>query len=56
VGRFPRHFVPGYDRLVPPGQDVLLGGIRILLLVALANRAGSFAPQIVLVLVLVLEL
>ncbi len=19
-GRFPRHFVPGYDRLVPPGQ------------------------------------
>ena len=19
-GRFPRHFVPGYDRIVPPGQ------------------------------------
>jgi hypothetical protein len=25
----PRHFVPGYDRVVPPGQDVLFTGILI---------------------------
>jgi hypothetical protein len=25
-GRFSRHFVPGYDRVVPPGQDVLFSG------------------------------
>ena len=24
-GRFPRHFVPGYDRTVPPGQYMLSG-------------------------------
>jgi hypothetical protein len=22
-GQYPRHFVPGYDRVVPPGEDVL---------------------------------
>jgi hypothetical protein len=28
-GRCPRHFVPGYGRVVPPGQNVLFSGIRI---------------------------
>jgi hypothetical protein len=37
-GHFPRHFVPGYDRVVPPGQNVLFklfSVIQILLLIAL---------------------
>jgi hypothetical protein len=24
-GRFPRHFVPGYDRIVPPGRTSIFG-------------------------------
>jgi hypothetical protein len=37
-GAFPRHFMPGYDRVVPPGQDVSFSGIRILLVVILGPR------------------
>jgi hypothetical protein len=35
--RFPRHFVPGYDRVVPPGQNVLFSGIRITHVVAIRS-------------------
>jgi hypothetical protein len=51
-GGFPRHFVPGYDRIVPPGRPPMTGAtgwavyvlfsvIRILLVVLLLSSVGE---------------
>ncbi|MEY2527425.1 MAG: hypothetical protein QOE73_2196 [Verrucomicrobiota bacterium] len=39
-GRFPRYFVPGYDRVVPPGHDVF-SVIRIALAFPWRENAGK---------------